>query len=58
MSDNSSRSVRSGGIGIGCILALILSVMKWHSVGWAIVHCFLGWFYVIWYVCVYGMHIG
>lgn len=57
MSD-SSTSKASGGIGLGCILALLLSAMKWHSIGYAIVHCILGWFYVIWYVCMYGMHIG
>jgi hypothetical protein len=41
------------GIGIGNILAAILS---WHiceSIGWTLFHALLGWFYVIYYLCVY-----
>lgn len=37
----------STGIGIGTILAVVLSWMANHSVGWAIIHGIFGWFYVI-----------
>jgi len=42
------------GIGIGTIIAVILSWIKWHSVGWAIVHGLLGWLYVIYYLIKFG----
>lgn len=41
------------GIGFGTLLAGIISYVKWHSVGLAIVHAFLGWIYVIYYLLVY-----
>ena len=37
------------GIGIGNVLAAILSYSAWHSIPWAIFHCAFGWFYVIYY---------
>ena len=43
-----------GGL-IGGIIAAILSWATWHSVGWAILHFFFGWLYVIYFVVVYGM---
>jgi hypothetical protein len=55
MSDN--REVHnhySGGIGIGTICAAILSWLKWHSIGWVIVHALLGWLYVIYYLIKFG----
>lgn len=44
----------SGGIGLGSVVAAILSYMKWHSIGWAIIHAIFGWFYVIYYWINYG----
>lgn len=38
------------GVGIGNILALIISWSVNHSILWALIHGFLGWFYVIYYV--------
>ncbi len=35
------------GIGLGEIVAVLLSWAQWKSVGWALVHGFLGWFYII-----------
>ena len=38
------------GLKLGCVLAIVLS---WHtnqSVFWAIVHSFISWFYVIYYL--------
>lgn len=34
------------------VLALILSWMLNHSVGWCIVHFFLGWAYLLWAMLV------
>ena len=39
--------------GIGTIIAVILSWLKWHSIGWAIIHGLLSWLYVIYYVIKY-----
>ena len=41
------------GISFGSALALVISYVNWHSVGWAIVHGILGWAYVIYYVIRY-----
>jgi hypothetical protein len=43
-----TRTVRSG-IGLGTVVAVALSWSANHSIGWAIVHGFLGWIYVIYY---------
>jgi hypothetical protein len=43
-----SKSISS--IGLGSILALVLSWTANHSVLWAIPHFMCGWFYVIYYV--------
>jgi hypothetical protein len=40
---------------LGCIVSGILSWLKWHSVGWAILHAICGWVYVIYYAIVYGI---
>ena len=45
----------SGGIGLGSIVAAALSWMKWHSIGWGIVHAFCGWAYVVYYAIQYGI---
>lgn len=42
-----------GGVGLGAILAVILSWTTWHSIGWAILHFFLGWIYVIYWLFKY-----
>lgn len=43
-----------GGIGIGAVIAVLLSYLKWHSIGWAIIHGMFGWLYVIYYLIEYG----
>jgi hypothetical protein len=48
MANNSSTT---GGLGIGAVLAVVMSYMANHSVLWAILHGICGWFYVI-YRCV------
>ena len=52
MADNSSST--GGGIGIGSVIAVILSWGVNHSIGWAILHGIFGWFYVIYYALGYG----
>ncbi|MBO0439759.1 hypothetical protein [Candidatus Enterococcus ikei] len=44
------------GISFGCALALVISYVNWHSVVWAIFHGALSWFYVIYYVIIYGLN--
>ena len=41
------------GISFGAALAMVISYAKWNSIGWAIVHGLLGWFYVIYYIIKY-----
>lgn len=36
-------------IGLGSILAIVLSWTRNQSILWAIIHAFLGWLYVIYY---------
>lgn len=38
------------GIGLGSILAVVLSWTRNQSILWAIIHAFFGWLYVIYYV--------
>lgn len=52
MSDNNSSSC--GGVGLGTVLAGILSWMKWHSVTMLIIHGMCGWIYVVYYLIRYG----
>lgn len=48
--DNST----STGIGIGSVLAIVASWSVNHSIGWAILHGFCSWFYVIHYIVKYS----
>lgn len=42
------------GVGFGAALAMVVSYVKWQSIGWAIVHGLLNWVYVIYYIIKYG----
>lgn len=42
-----------GGIGFGACLAMIISYVKWKSIGWAIFHGLLNWVYVLYYIIKY-----
>ena len=49
-----SKSVNIG-FPLGFFVAGALSWLKWHSIGWALVHgLFLGWFYVVYFWLRYG----
>ena len=40
-------------VNIGAILAVVISYVKWESIGWAILHGLLNWFYVLYYIIKY-----
>ena len=44
---NKSTVSYSGGIGIGGVLAVLISWSANKSILWAILHGFFGWFYII-----------
>ena len=37
------------GVSFGAVLAMVISYVKWGSIGWAMLHGSLGWIYVIYY---------
>ncbi len=41
------------GVSFGTVLAMIISYVNWHSIGWAILHGILSWVYVIYYIIRY-----
>ena len=41
------------GVGVGAALAVVLSYLKWGSIGWAILHGLLNWIYVLYYIIKY-----
>lgn len=45
----SSRST-STGLGVGNVIAAVLSWTVNHSILWAILHCIFGWFYIVYYL--------
>ena len=40
-------------VSIGAILAVVISYVKWGSIGWAILHGMLNWSYVLYYIIKY-----
>lgn len=38
----------------GVVLATVISYVNWHSIGWAILHGLLNWFYVVYFIIVHG----
>ena len=55
MGENSSstKGCSCGGLGVGNVVAAILSWCSWHSIGWTILHLVLGWLYVIYWLIKY-----
>lgn len=41
------------GLSFGAALAMVISYVEWHSIGWAIFHGCLNWIYVIYYAIKY-----
>ena len=52
MEKEKSASVATG-ITFGSALAMVISYVNWHSVGWAILHGMLSWGYVLYYIIRY-----
>lgn len=50
--ENKSNTTKTG-VSLGCVIAVVLSFCKWHSIGWVIVHGILGWIYVVYYLICY-----
>lgn len=51
---NWSIKTGSDGLTVGAALAMIISYVKWQSIGWALLHGVLNWVYVIYYIIKYG----
>lgn len=45
----SSKTTTSAGIGLGAVIATIISWELYHSILWAFLHGFCSWFYVLYY---------
>lgn len=44
----------TNGVSFGAALAMVVSYVKWQSIGWAIVHGLLNWVYIVYYIIKYG----
>ena len=40
-------------VNLGVILAIIVSYVNWHSIGWALLHGLLNWGYILYYIIRY-----
>ena len=49
---NTKKAVKAW-ISFGSCLAMVISYVNWHSVGWAILHGLMSWAYVIYYIICY-----
>lgn len=49
---NTQTNIKAG-ISFGCALAMVISYVNWQSIGWAIVHGFMSWGYIIYYLIRY-----
>ena len=47
----------AGGIGLGSVIAVLLMWTVHRSILWCILGAILNWFYVIFYICRYYMHL-
>ncbi len=50
----SAKTAAKNGVSLGCVIAVVISYIKWHSIGWAVLHGVLGWAYVIYFGIKYG----
>jgi len=48
-------SGKTTGIGIGTVVAMLISWTAYHSIGWVVLHGILGWFYVVYHLLMYGL---
>lgn len=47
------NEVVRNGLSFGSALAIVISYTAHHSILWAIIHGFLSWIYVIWFVLMH-----
>lgn len=52
MRNDAKTNIRTG-ISLGSALAMVISYVNWHSIGWAIAHGLMSWGYVIYYLIKY-----
>lgn len=50
MTKRSNSYCYSKGIGIGNVIAILISWSLYHSILWALIHGIFGWFYIIYYL--------
>lgn len=48
-----TKGAAKSGITFGAALAMVISYVKWQSVGWAILHGLMSWGYVIYFLIRY-----
>lgn len=51
--NNTTKNITKG-LSFGAALAMVVSYVKWQSIGWAVLHGLLNWAYVIYYIITYG----
>lgn len=51
--DSTAGKAVKTGISFGSCLAMVISYVNWHSVGWAIFHGLLSWGYVLYFILRY-----
>lgn len=51
---NITKKITKKGVSFGAALAMVVSYVKWQSIGWAIVHGLLNWVYIVYYIIKYG----
>lgn len=51
MEDN--KMTAGSGVGLGSIIAFMLSYCTWHSIGWGILHAIFGWVYILYFAIRY-----
>jgi DNA-binding XRE family transcriptional regulator len=52
VTDSGGKAVKIG-VTMGSCLAMIISYSAWNSIGWAILHGFMSWGYVLYYLIKY-----
>ena len=50
--NTASQAAVQGGVGLGTVIAVVISWSRNESILWAILHGILGWFYVIYFAIV------
>jgi hypothetical protein len=50
MSERRNSSAAGGGLGLGAVIAVVLSWTANKSIVWAILHAICGWLYVVYWI--------